>query len=342
MAMVYVPEGSFLMGSDKKSESPSHNVWLDAFWIDRTEVTNAMYSKCVQAGVCTTPLDYRSHSHPSYYDNPMYSNYPVINVNWYQANAYCQWAGRRLPTEAEWEKAARGNDGRIYPWGKQSPTASLLNFYYYNKDTVAVDLYPNSTSPYGVLNMAGNVWEWVYDWYGESFYGVSPSRNPGGPSKGTTHVLRGGGWASDANQVRVTTRSGDLKPNEANDRIGFRCLLSPSVNSPKSINVPTSTVQISCPGARTPRLWVGGYAYVNTEPPVANRVRSGPGTNYSIVERIQPGKAMEIIDGPKCADSWLWWKIRDLETNVVGWTAEGDAQGYWLVPCSSEKDCAGH
>jgi len=342
MVMVYVPEGSFIMGSNRKSESPSHTVWLDAFWIDRTEVTNMMYSKCVQAGECTPPMAYKSSTRSSYYNNPEFGNYPVIYVSWNQARAYCEWTGRRLPTEAEWEKAARGEDGRSYPWGNKLPQTTLLNSLGYHKDTVAVDEYAEGASPYGASNMAGNVWEWVNDWYGEYFYGNSPDKNPVGPGTGTTRVLRGGGWASDANQVRVTTRSGDLRPNEANDRIGFRCLLSPSFNVTGSLIALTNAAQISCPGAQTPRLWVGGYAYVNNEPPLANRVRSGHGKDYTGIGNIQPGKAMEIIDGPECANNWIWWKIRELENNLIGWTAEGDDQGYWLVPCSSVSECNAH
>jgi serine/threonine-protein kinase len=231
MVMVYVPAGNFLMGSDKAKDSmanddelPQHTVYLDAFWIDQTVVTNAEYARCVAGGQCTTPHETSSAIFISYYGESQYANYPVIYVDWNQAQAYCTWAGRRLPSEAEWEKAARGVDGRIYPWGNTAPNQSLLNNISKISvgDTAAVGSYPSGASPYGALDMAGNVWEWVNDWYRDTYYQQSPARNPTGPPTGSNRVLRGGSWDNNDRDVRPAYR-GRLTPEDDYNNLGFRC-----------------------------------------------------------------------------------------------------------------------
>ena len=235
MTLLYVPAGEFTMGSDSGAidQGPAHKVTLDAFWIDQTEVTNAMYSRCRFDGVCAYPIKGGSYNEEFYHDRGEYSNYPVIYVDWNMAKVYCEWAGRRLPTEAEWEKAARGTDERIYPWGNDVPNTSLVNynylglsFWWKKYDTFSVNNYSNSASPYGAKNMAGNVWEWVNDWYDNTYYDSSPISNPSGPDSGQYRVLRGGSWSSrNNNEIRTSKRLSKAPDLSAND-IGFRCATS--------------------------------------------------------------------------------------------------------------------
>ena len=224
MVMVYVPAGDFIMGSDygDLDEKPVHTVTLPSFWIDQTEVTNAMYAKCIAAGKCDLPRVNASSTRSNYFSNPEYADFPVINVMWGSAHRYCSWAGARLPTEAEWEKAARGTDGRTYPWGNESPNESLLNYSMNIKDTVAVGSYPSGASPYGALDMAGNVWDYVADYYSDTYYSISPSSNPKGPVTGKYIVIRGGAGNSFESAIRASSRNKFTLGNET-DFIGFRC-----------------------------------------------------------------------------------------------------------------------
>jgi len=231
--MVFVPAGEFSMGSsnaDKDAsddEKPQHTVYLDAFWIDKFEMTNALYKKCVDAEWCQAPSVTWTYWRNPYYGNAQYENYPVTNVSWDDANAYCQWAKKRLPTEAEWEKAARGPDGRIYPWGNTFDP-SRLNSGVAVDDTTAVGSYLAGASPYGAMDMAGNVLEWVADWYDPNYYANSPLSNPTGPASrvGVGHrVFRGGSWGNtgdDARFVRATHRAFN-PPNSTSPVDGFRC-----------------------------------------------------------------------------------------------------------------------
>jgi formylglycine-generating enzyme required for sulfatase activity len=227
MLMVYVPAGNFSMGSPASlgfhSETPQHTVSLDAFWIDQTDISNARYAACVKAGACqppkTSPTD--DYSIRYYRDYP---NYPVTYVNWSQADAYCGWVGAQLPSEAQWEKAARGTDGRLYPWGNADPSCALTKYspcmqYYVN--TSAVDEHPGGVSPYGALDMAGNVKQWVADWYGD--YSPALQTNPTGPSAGTLRVVRGGSFISAANDLRSAYRL-PMDPASTTYDTGFRCV----------------------------------------------------------------------------------------------------------------------
>lgn len=221
MEQAYIPEGEFLMGkgsSRKNADSPQHTVYLTAFWMDKYEVSNAMYLKCLTEGRCSQLV-----SDNTTYKNWIYRDHPVTYVTWVQAVVYCTWAGRRLPTEAEWEKAARGTDDRRYPWGNEPPNARLANFYDSQiHEAISIYRYPLGASPYGVLNMAGNVREWNADWYDEYYYLTSPYVNPEGAASGTERSMRSGSYNEDAIQIRVTTRL-KHEPQSAGLSRGFRC-----------------------------------------------------------------------------------------------------------------------
>lgn len=226
--MIYIPAGSFEMGSNSgpEDEKPLREVNLDGYWIDKYEVTNGLYQKCVAEGICKEPSQFDSTSRASYYGNPSYNNYPVIFVDWNQAKTYCQWAGADLPSEAQWEKAARGTNGSEFPWGNARPNRPIGSFVDPNmRDTSEVGLYPDGASFFGVMDMAGNVWEWVDDWY-KAFYDPNEVENPQGPEIGDYRIRRGGGWYSESNHLRIAYRSNYALPEAVDRGVGFRCAIS--------------------------------------------------------------------------------------------------------------------
>ena len=234
--MVLVPAGTFNMGCNRRvdghcdsDESPWHAVNLDAFYIDRFETTNAQYSECVKAKVCRPGRKYPG------FDSP---DQPVAGVSWDDADAYCRWAGKRLPSEAQWEKAARGAEGRVYPWGNracgcQCAIQENRQLYGCGKETTwPVGSAPAGLSPCGAEDMAGNVWEWVSDWYDAKYYAVSPAMNPAGPAAGKQKSRRGGGFANIANYLRASDRT-PADPEVVSNSTGFRCAApAPGASAP--------------------------------------------------------------------------------------------------------------
>lgn len=243
MTQILIPAGTFFMGGmdvyRENDEQPAHEVTLASFWMDQVEVTNSMYELCARAGACRLPKEFRSDNREEYFNTALFRDYPVVHVTWYDANAYCQWAGRRLPTEAEWERAARGDDKRNYPWGDESPNEYNSNSLNVVGDTTRVGSYPEGASPFGVLDMAGNVWEWVADYYQPAYYAKSPLDNPQGPTReearSDLRVIRGGSFQEDGVFLRLANRSFLEGPNpladpkneayygKSSNRIGFRC-----------------------------------------------------------------------------------------------------------------------
>lgn len=242
MPQVFVPAGILHMGGyDVRAapdEFPAHDVTLDAFWMDQLEVTNAMYALCVSAGACEPPQSLESGRRFDYYENSEFKDYPVVYVTWGQAKTYCEWAQRRLPTEAEWERAARGDDLRTFPWGEDKPDWRFANFNMLVTDTSRVGSYAMGASPFGVLDMAGNVAEWTNDFYSFNFYLNTPLENPFGPatSASLNRVVRGGSLGDAEINIRVSKRSSVRGSNlnavpgsesylgEFSPRIGFRCV----------------------------------------------------------------------------------------------------------------------
>ena len=258
--MALIPAGPFLLGSTRQvdrnsypAEFPQRSIHLDAFEIDQYEVTMVQYLRYVLAKGLEPLVDWKWGG---VFQETM-AGHPVMHVSWHDADAYCKWAGKRLPTEAEWEKAARGQDGRIYPWGNQMAGLSRANFgrtglsgpvrdrperLLLYPPIVSVNKYENAVSPYGVFNMAGNVAEWVADWYDQTSYQHGPDRNPTGPAQGTSKAFRGGGWVDSTPSVRAAQRNGTA-PTEKMNWLGFRCardVSAPLPGEPAKVMQPAS------------------------------------------------------------------------------------------------------
>ena len=243
MTMVYVTAGEFLMGSRDDDpdadgdEKPQHTVYMDAYWIDQTPVTNAMFAKFLNEDGQKMDKEHPWFNIHRFSDGRIekknglwqvddgLEHHPVVNVTWYGAQAYAQWAGKQLPSEAQWEKAARGTDGRTYPWG-EGIDSSLANFEHPVRGTIPVGSFPTGASPYGALDMAGNVWEWVADWYRKDYYRISVRENPSGPDKRLYRVLRGGRLGSHEEGTRFAKRL-RYEPDFTNFDVGFRCVRLP-------------------------------------------------------------------------------------------------------------------
>jgi formylglycine-generating enzyme required for sulfatase activity len=286
--MVLIPEGPFIMGYDEgtAAEDPQGKRSVDAFYIDRHEVTNEFYSKCVENGICQPPHTNSSNTHPNYYGDLKYSNYPVINIDWYQAVTYCEWRDARLPTEPEWEKAARGIDGKLYPWGSKE-SCSYTNSYNCIGDTSPVGSYESGKSVYGVYDMAGNVKEWVSSLFVEYPYRTNDGRENLAGER--ARVFRGGAWNSHTIiEIRTSYRSGTA-PSSFSTSLGFRCARSiPEVEILESV-----------------------LGKVNTDKLLNCRLE--PNLNSQIIDFLKPDDSFTILS--RLADnSWLLVKAPGIES----------------------------
>ncbi len=235
-SMVLIPAGEFLMGTSisnrdgGRDEYPQRPIFLNAFYIDVYEVTNGRYLDFIMATKHRLPENPRDKKLTLWKESTVpdiFKDHPVVNVDWQDAAAYCAWASKRLPTEAEWERAARGTSGRRFPWGDVEPTRVMANYLNQWRDGAALEpvgAHPQGASAEGVQDLEGNVWEWVADWYDPHYYENGPARNPHGPTEGTRRVIRGSGWESEAPSLRAAHRlSSD--PKNRNHSLGFRCAM---------------------------------------------------------------------------------------------------------------------
>lgn len=365
--MAYVPAGYFLMGSSVAEfneavrlcqvagvadcakyftdELPQVQVYTDAFYIDLFETTNAEYAACVAAGVCTPPYDFSAYSYPFYYNNPAFANYPVIHVDWFDADTYCRWRGKRLLTEAEWEKAARWNPDTglvtMWPFGNTirdfqanlcDQTCGFSGRYPVNDgyaDIAPVGSYPAGASPVGAYDMAGNVWEWVADYYDAAYYSYGEVMNPLGPTMGSLCIRRGGAFNNPAAFTRSANRKEDA-PTTQDHQLGIRCGMSEDgvidggVIDGGAVDGGVidggGAVDSGVVTGGSTVLTVGSMAMVN----VVNdtlALRTGPGVSYTRLEGLMAGVIVTIIDGPSYGNGYTWWYVAAPSGNM-GWVVD--------------------
>ncbi len=313
--MVYVSSGYSMMGAElgdlmsASNTKPYHLVYLDPFYIDIHEVTNADYAVCVAAGACKEPEKMDSKTRTGYYTNSVFARFPVLNVTWQDAADYCAFVEKRLPTEAEWERAARGiNDGRRYPWGDSSPKISNMNTSNVPGDTELVNIYIGGLSPYGAADMLGNVSEWVADWYDPLWYEQKERENPKGPVSGSEKVVRGSSFETTAAEQHAAMRAG-MDPDSYSNTVGFRCALSPreslSYDMPIEYLIEKKT----------------DFAYIKAGNDNGIFLLSEPGSGYSgaLVCVVPNGAVVEILAGPVSINYSDWYQIQT-QNGEMGWT----------------------
>jgi len=292
--LVAVPEGEFIMGNNG-AENPEHTVMLSDFWIYSTTVTNQQYKLCITLDKCSPP----NTSDDNGYSNPARANDPVVGVSYDQAADYCGFVNARLPTEAEWEKAARGPNGNIYPWGETTPSCDLLNFNNCVGMTTNVVSYPSGASYYGGLEFAGNTFEWVADWYDPQYYNNSPTENPTGPDTGKTRSVRSSGYDSDSKEVTLSNRYFN-DPEDYRQNLGFRCVVeNPAYFAPFCESTPVYgldsngifTAQDTGPSENCPELDIFQVGYCSNKVSAANVTFSGPPESV-----IDPGNCIPSGD----------------------------------------------
>ncbi|HEX8993440.1 MAG TPA: formylglycine-generating enzyme family protein [Anaerolineales bacterium] len=299
--LAYVPAGNFLMGMGT-GNAPQKTVTLDGYWIGVTDVTNKMYAQCVATGNCAAP---GQEIGTPVYTNPDYGDYPVVGVTWDMAAGYCKWSQGSLPTEAQWEKAARGQNGAVYPWGNDTPGCDLLNFVGCLGHLSSVKDFPAGRSPYGLLDMEGNVYQWVNDFYSQNYYDSMPAQNPTGPASGDTHVIRGSSFESDPSQTLSGIRHFGGSSYTSRD-LGFRCVVSqPKAIAPycqSSSYIPsgssTSTGNCQSPQAQVSGNYCAGKASYTTVAISQGATYQVTTKNYSCSDAVVNGQRYLTCTGP--------------------------------------------
>ena len=315
--MVYIEEGYSVMGAEygdlhaDSDEKPAHLLYLPGYYMDKYEVTNEDYAVCVNEGVCTEPQETSSSTREDYYTNPTYAKFPVVNVTWEQAEQYCEFVEKRLPTEAEWERAAKGiEDNRRYPWGNSTPKNTNLNTSIVPNDTERVGSYYQGASIYGIYDMLGNVAEWTSDWYAEDYYDNAPVNDPQGPDTGTEKVVRGTAYGMNINEQHLVKRTG-MDPESYSSSVGFRC----AVGVRDSVSYDGTTETIENDDAER--------AYISAGNDEGIFLLSEPGSGYDapLVCVVPNGAVVEILAGPVDINYSGWYQIRT-QDGAVGWTIE--------------------
>ena len=312
--MVFVPSGYSMMGAEygdlyaENNTKPYHLIYIDGFYMDVHEVTNFDYSVCVAAGKCKKPEIVSSKTREDYYTNPVYAQFPVVNVTWQDAADYCSFVEKRLPTEAEWERAARGKeDNRRYPWGNGSPKNYNMNITQVPGDTERVNIYTQGFSPYGIADMMSNVSEWTSDWYDETWYENREQNDPKGPETGFEKVVRGGNFDSKISELHIASRFG-LSPDTAGNTVGFRCALGIR----ESVTYNTSNEK---------EEYEPEFAYIKAGNENGIFLLSEPGSGYdaAMMGVVPNGAVVEIIAGPVSINYSEWYQMRT-QNGESGWT----------------------
>ena len=311
--MAFIEEGYTTIGAQEQdiaassNAKPIHTVYLHSYYMDILEVTNQQYAECVAAGLCSEPEDLSSETRDEYYGSDWFGRFPVVNVTWQDAQNYCEYVGKRLPTEAEWEKAAMGSeDYRRYSWGSYEPKTYTINMTKVPGDTEMGNSYPNGASPYGLVDVVGNVSEWVADWYSETYYSESPDVDPTGPEEGTEKVIRGDSWKTDLEDVHVTNRYA-LDPDSYDNATGIRCA--------KDVRELVSYTITATPESEDSVT----TAIVRSGQEQGVFILEEPGVGKMQLCTAKNGSVVEVLDGPFEVSYTQWYKIKT-QNDCEGWT----------------------